>query len=74
MNHPAIDYRALPVSERIELVEAIWDSIAEDTQASLDLSPEQRAELDRRLAAHCADPTSSIPWEQVRERLFKGRP
>lgn len=73
MNRPAIDYRALPVSERIELVEAIWDSIAEDTQTSLDLSPEHRAELDRRLAAHRADPASSIPWEQVRERLFKGQ-
>lgn len=74
MNKTAANYRSLAVSERIELVEDIWDSIAEDTSASVRLSPEQQAELHRRLAAHRANPSSSIPWEQVRENLFKGRP
>lgn len=72
MNEPAINYRTLAISERIELVEDIWDSIAEETQGSVQLSPEDRAELHRRLAAHRADPSSSIPWQQVRENLFKG--
>jgi len=74
MNKPVIDYRALAISERIELVEDIWDSIAGETQGSIQLSSEDRAELHRRLAAHRADPSSSIPWQQVRENLFKGQP
>ncbi|WP_293369381.1 addiction module protein [Nevskia sp.] len=74
MSMSAANFRSLPISERIELVEDIWDSIAEETGGSLELSPEQRAELHRRLAAHHADPSSSIPWDQVRASLFKGRP
>ena len=72
MNDPVPNYRSLAISERIELVEDIWDSIAQETQGSVHLSPEDRAELHRRLAAHRADPSSSIPWQQVRENLFKG--
>ncbi|MGQ0698116.1 MAG: addiction module protein [Panacagrimonas sp.] len=73
MNTLAANFRSLPISERIELVEDIWDSIAEETGGSVVLSPAQRTELHRRLAAHGADPSSSIPWEQVRANLFKGQ-
>ena len=45
---------SLPIEERIRLVEDLWDSIAADEQA-LALSPEQRAELDRRLDAYEGD-------------------
>lgn len=44
----------LPVSERIQLVEDLWDSIAAD-QKSLPLTPPQKAELDRRLDAYAVD-------------------
>ena len=44
----------LPVEERIRLVEDLWDSVAADQEA-LPLTPEQRAELDRRLDAYEAD-------------------
>lgn len=73
MNKAAIDYRSLAVSERIELVEEIWDSIADEATIPVRLSPEQREELHRRLAAHRADPSSSVAWEAVRENLFKGQ-
>ncbi len=72
MSSLAIHYRALPIAERIELVEDIWDSIADDTPAAVPLSPAERAELHRRLAEHRANPSSSVPWEQVRSTLFKG--
>jgi len=41
----------LPVSERLRLVEDLWDSIAEVPEA-IELSKEQREELDRRLVAY----------------------
>lgn len=71
MSAVTLNFKALPISERIQLVEDIWDSIAEETSGSLDLSADDRAELHRRLDAHKANPSSSIPWEQVRAALFK---
>lgn len=71
MSTADINYRSLPIEERIELVEEIWDSIAEDTAGALPLTAEQRSELDRRYAEHLAHPESSIPWEQVRASLHK---
>jgi putative addiction module component (TIGR02574 family) len=66
------DLRKLPISERIQLVEDLWDSIAEESPDSLQLSATERAELNRRYAAHQADPSTAIPWEQVRAKLFQG--
>jgi len=67
---PAIhDLRQLPVSERIQLVEDLWDTIAEDSPV-LGLSPEHIAELDRRLDALEAQPAAGTPWEISRERIL----
>ena len=46
--------RELPITERIQLVEDLWDSIADDQEA-LSLSDAQREELDRRLDAYETD-------------------
>jgi putative addiction module component (TIGR02574 family) len=58
----------LGVSERIELVEAIWDSLAADAE-SLPLTPEHRSELDLRLADLEANPGAGSAWTEVRARL-----
>lgn len=65
----AVDLKALgidrlSVAERIVLVEAIWDSIAADVERA-PLTEAQRQEVDRRLAAHRANPQAAVPWEQV---------
>ena len=70
MTKPAYDYRKLSIPERLELVEDIWESIAQDADV-FPLSEEQRAELDRRLEAHQRDPESAIPWTEVRRELFE---
>jgi len=44
----------LPIGEKIQLVEDLWDSIAAD-QASLPLTVEQREELDKRLDSYESD-------------------
>ena len=63
----------LPAAERIDIAMALWDSLSPaEQEAEFDLSPEQSAELDRRLAEHIADPASSIPWDEVRQRLLRG--
>ncbi|MBK8464636.1 MAG: addiction module protein [Chloracidobacterium sp.] len=57
----------LPVDERLQLAENIWDSV-ETEQHSLALTPEQRAELNRRIEYHKKNPGEMIPWETARER------
>jgi len=58
----------LTPAERIELVEDLWDSI--EPQDMPPLTPEQKQELDRRYAEHLRDPTTAIPWEEVKARLL----
>ncbi len=64
--------RKLPLDERIRLVEDLWDSIASD-QDALPLTPEQQAELDRRLDAYEADGDPGRPVmdviAEIRKRL-----
>jgi putative addiction module component (TIGR02574 family) len=57
----------LPISDRLRMVHAIWDTLPDDI--SLPVSPEQQAELDRRLAAHRANPESSISLEELMRRV-----
>lgn len=73
MNTAMLNFKTMPISERIELVEDIWDSIAAETSSSLNLSDAQRAELHKRFAEHQADPSSGLSWEQVRAALFKSQ-
>jgi putative addiction module component (TIGR02574 family) len=60
--------RRLSVPERVRLVQDIWDTL-QPTAEDLPLTSAQREVIDRRLAEHQADPSSAIPWEEVRARL-----
>jgi len=62
------DIRKLSVSERIQLVEDIWDTIAA-SQGRVPLTDRQRQELDRRLDEYSKDPSASRTWDAVREDL-----
>ena len=63
------DILGLPIAERIELVELIWNSIAAE-ETSFELSDAHKAELDRRLAARKSRPETGKPWEEVKQRLL----
>lgn len=54
----------LPAEDRLALAQAIWDSVEREIE-NQPLSEEQKSELDRRLAAHAANPGAAIPWERV---------
>lgn len=68
------EYMKLSVSERIQLVEDIWDSIVAEAPNTVGLSQAQKTELHRRVAAHRVDPSTAVPWEQVRSKLFPSKP
>jgi len=62
---------ALPIHDRLRVVESLWDSIPADSP--VEISPEQRAELQRRIAAHERSPERLLTWDEVLDRLRDGR-
>ncbi len=64
------DILNMSVTERIQLVEDIWDSIAEVPEA-ISLTDTQKGELDHRLDAYHKNPNEGSPWEEVRKRIQK---
>ena len=62
----------LPVDERIELVQAIWDSVVADS-AAVPVTAAQRRQLDARLTDLKARPSSGRPWPAVRASLLKAK-
>jgi putative addiction module component (TIGR02574 family) len=59
---------SLSTAEKIELLEALWESLEAD---EVPLTEAQRAELDYRIARHQQNPVDVIPWEKVRAGLLK---
>ena len=64
------DILELDVADRLRLVQAIWDTIAEAPEA-VPLTESERAELDRRLEDYYSDPDAGSPWSDVRARILR---
>lgn len=58
----------LSLSERIQLVEDIWDSIAADSKSIL-IAETQKQELDRRLENYAKNPHAGSSWEEVKKLI-----
>ncbi|WP_445367507.1 addiction module protein [Methylomonas sp. BW4-1] len=72
MNNISItDILELPLQERIQLVELIWDSVAAVPEA-VEVSPELKAKLGRRMIEFERNPESGYSWDQVKSRLKDG--
>ncbi len=63
-----IDAKKLPVLERINLVEAIWDTVIPN-ESEISLTNAQKNLLDERLAEYKANPMEGSSWEDVKTRL-----
>lgn len=63
------DARGLPLAEQIELIDALWESIAKQGYEP-PLTPEQAAELDRRLEAHRQQPDDVVSWDSMKQEIF----
>ncbi len=57
-------------AERMQLIGEIWESVSEEAETA-PFPPELCDELDRRLAAHRANPEAAIPWEQAERELLE---
>ena len=63
-----VEIQKLTVSERIMLAEALWDSVV-DQEATIDLTEEQKDELDRRLSAFELDSDEGADWSAIKARI-----
>jgi putative addiction module component (TIGR02574 family) len=62
----------LSANDRAKLAMALWDSLSDsDRAATLELTEDEREELDRRWAEHLANPSTAIPWSDVRSKLLR---
>lgn len=57
--------KTLPLAERIELFDALWETLRRDGYEPA-LTPAQAAELDRRLEASHRSPDDVVLWEAVK--------
>ncbi len=72
MNVRLDDLKQLPLAQRVQLVEDLWDSIAAELE-SVPLSDSLKAEMDRRLEEYLKDPSSALSLEEVRKRMKERR-
>lgn len=69
MDAPTLEQlKQLSFSEKLQLVEDLWDAIAEEA-AARPLSEPLKAELQRRLEEHRRNPELAEPWEAVKAEI-----
>lgn len=66
------DLLALPVAEKLDIIEQLWDSLTAADKDELPLTEWQRQELDRRIDHLDEHPDETIPWEDVKRQLRPG--
>ena len=62
--------KKLSISDRILLVEEIWDTIAEENKA-FELTDAQKRELDRRLESVRTNPGQGRTWDEIKAEFMK---
>ena len=62
------EIKQLDITERILLVEEIWDSIAKE-QENLGLSEYEKEILDTRLASLEENPNNLMSWDEMKRKL-----
>ena len=61
--------RELPFTEKLQLVEALWDDLARSPER-IPLSDPLKAELDRRYQEYLANPGEGSSWDEVKRRVL----
>jgi len=68
MSSDLTQFDGLTLPQKLQLVEDLWDHIAQST-AAIPVPDWQKEELDRREQTAKAKPNSGIPWETVKRQI-----
>ena len=63
------DATRLPVADRIQLIDDIWDTLPDDSLPPL--SDEWVAEIQRRSAEYDTGSAETVSWEQVKAEALR---
>jgi putative addiction module component (TIGR02574 family) len=63
------DATHLPVADRLQLIDAIWDTLPADSLPPL--SDEWVAEIRRRSAEYDSGSVETVPWDQVKTEALR---
>ncbi len=63
---PALE--ALTPAEKLQLIEELWEELSA-TPEEIPVPQWQLDELDRRSAEYAKNPSSAIPWEEVKRNI-----
>ena len=63
-------FRRLPVDQRAQLVEELWDEVARELERQ-PLSDAQRHPLDDRIRQHEETPADVERWETARDEILR---
>ncbi len=67
MSNALQDALNLSLSERIQLVQDLWDSISSETRGSV--ARADILEAEKRLLEYEKDPSTAVSWESISEKL-----
>jgi putative addiction module component (TIGR02574 family) len=69
--NPLADLLKLSADDRAELAMALWESLTDaERDGAFELTDEQRRAIERRWEEHQRNPTSAVPWSEVRRKLL----
>ena len=60
---------ALTPAEKLQLIEKLWEELSA-TPEEIPVPQWQLDELDRRSAEYAKNPSSGIPWEEVKRNIL----
>ena len=72
MAESAFNIDDMSQEEQLQLIEQIWEKLSSHPD-SVPLSPNQKAELDRRLDDLERGTAEGIPWEDVLQQIRRNR-
>ena len=64
-----LEIQRLSPTEKLALVGELWDELASQP-ANVPVSPDQIAELDRRMAEYRRDPSKVRTWESIKQQVL----
>jgi len=67
---PPPGFDELPVEDKVQYVEALWDRIAAAPE-EVSVPDWHRQLLSERLAEYRSDPRAGRPWREVRDELLR---
>jgi putative addiction module component (TIGR02574 family) len=67
-----MNIQELSVSEKIILVEKLWDSILDD-ESEIELTENQKLEIDRRISLYSRTKNIGEPWSEVKRRIISNK-